>query len=177
MSHPESSQVGRRSCSRGARGLEEEEENGGGGLCCALPVLGTNGEHEGQPLRVAAWRCLGSKALALLCPTPAPFLAFRGAQAPPEAVLEQGIRIWIRVALGLCLVVEPLRLGLSAVRRGGGKKGPVCGTCLFPCQEGLGVRQSLATRFGVDKPNELSGAEHLGGFGARWGRCGQMGWR
>lgn len=22
----------------------------GGGLCCALPVLGTNGEHEGQLL-------------------------------------------------------------------------------------------------------------------------------
>lgn len=124
MSHPESSQVGRRSCSRGARGLEEEEEeNGGGGLCCALPVLGTNGEHEGQPLRVAAWRCLGSKALALFCPTPAPFLAFRGAQAPPEAVLEQGIRIWIRVALGLCLVVEPLRSGAERCAAGRRKEG------------------------------------------------------
>lgn len=123
MSHPESSQVGRRSCSWGARGLEEEEENGGGGLCCALPVLGTNGEHEGQPLRVAAWRCLGSKALALLCPTPAPFLAFCGAQAPPEAVLEQGIRIWIRVVLGLCLVVEPLQSGAERCAAGRRKEG------------------------------------------------------
>nr|XP_047932327.1 uncharacterized protein LOC106043663 [Anser cygnoides] len=155
--------------------------------CCRAVLSGSVQHTACPPCRGRALRCKlqsrrGSQAeLCLMRPRlrPAPplhpFLRFWCAgTAGGGFALEQRIRTRIRVALGLCLLVDLLQpCGREEARR----DPPVRGTCSFPCQKGLGARQGLAARVGVHKPTELPGAEHPARFGARWGRCKRTGWR